>query len=309
MERFRKAKPAIENVHREIWPGVPFTWMQSKKDQVKNAEQFTKQQTWFLEGTMSTSLFVAFIVFCLSGKFRDLGSRVHSGKALNALLLSLASALDGFSVEHVPIGSDSQMAIALEVDGSGRVPSSSFWDEAFFCESVQEIWKQDFKNKSKEWVSSKKGLGQNLSLADLICFCLDPKHEPTLRDKLFGPALDIMSSIARVLDESIGMLHKGAEDLSTLGSSINFKNQRCIASNVKQVWAQEVAEKLWSGTDSWFDFFRFVFFIMVLFSFWCVVVMFVDLLGWTGFVGWVDGLVRLGCCHGCLFYLDCYSFN
>lgn len=240
---FRKASNTIDDVHRQIWPGVIIEKMRTKHHLQSVNDNL--QQMWFNEKTMSSSAFVAFAVFAVSNKYRTILDRATACTAFVSLIHLVCSSTGGFELDHWPAGHDSDIPVKLHVDGNGFVDGRVFWDSDFFISSVRRTWRNDYQNNKKDWLMSHDGRASKMSLAELICFCLDPQHGVEMQDAVVSPVLDLMSEICVILDRS-----RRLSNLDRLADSIDFKNKRKMRSAVKRVWVQEIAEKVWCGEDS-----------------------------------------------------------
>lgn len=243
LQTYNNNMASFQEIHRTIWPGESIELLASKTSRKFRDEE---QQNWFYELTMPTSMFFACITYFLSGKHRNLIDRAHAATAFSALCTTICSHSNGLSLEHTQLGSG--QTIMLDVDHAGSiVDSKTFWTEMFFVGTVRRTWNQDFDSSGKSWVQNASGLGKNL-LSDLICFCLDPQHSSTLRDALRESVLLLISHLAKTLDDGASRFaHSSAElDVRQTGC----KNKKRLATNIKTVWTQRVAHKIWRGEDT-----------------------------------------------------------
>lgn len=244
MESFRRNQDSIDDAHRRIWPGFIVQRLRTKHHLASVAD--ADQDVWFRETTLSSSTFIAFITFAISGKFRPLIDRETACTSFASLLALLCSSTGGFVLEHWPVGSGSDASVTLPVDQNGFVDGRIFWDEDYFISSVRRTWGVDYKNSQKKWLQSSNGRVSKMSLCELLCFCLDPQHDATMQDIVVGPTLDLLSEICVILDESVSLLQR---DMERLDPNVDFKNQKRMARTVKRIWVESVARKVWSGKE------------------------------------------------------------
>ena len=241
---FRGSQDAIDDVHHRIWPGVAIRKLRSKNS-LRSTRDDT-QDIWFQESTMTTSSFISFITFAISGKHRNTLARGQACSGLSNLVLLMTTSLGGFDLGHIIFGSDNDNETNLHVNTEGSVVGSLFRTREFFMAHIHSTWKSDVRDEKKTWMTRKNGLGQ-VSLVQLLAFCLDPSHSDTLQRLLVGPVLDILSEFAKILDESVALLMRDADDL---GQTVGFKNKTRMANNIKRVWVEAVVKKLWNGEES-----------------------------------------------------------
>lgn len=233
-------------IHRQMWPGIDIDRLTPKGSRLVRGDD--TQDVWLQEATRTTSMFIAFIVFCISSKFRMVADRAHSSEGLSALISTLASTLGGFDLEHCRFGSaNGELPLQLHVDVNGCVQTSQFWTPEFYASSCRSSWRSDYKNTSKTWVTMQSGRDCKTGLNDLICFCLDPQHGDEFRDTVVAETLDLMTELANLLDRGVSLLLRDVCNL--FDPALNFKNKRRMANNVKKVWVEAAARKVWSGTE------------------------------------------------------------
>jgi hypothetical protein len=242
MQTWNSNLASILEVHRQIWPDEDVELLKSKQTRLDDREQ----DIWFLETTMPTSMFIAFIVFSLKNKFRKREVRAKTAEGFNSLCSLLFASLSGVTIPHIPLGTN--RAATISVNASGLVNASSLWTRNFFVSRVQKTWSEDFVDPAKTWLLHENGFG-NIALPEFLEFCLDPQHDSSLQHELFGPALSLFSYIAFHLDEGVGFLQRDGPELDYVATV--FKNKRRAATNLKSVFAEQVAQKLWKGEDSY----------------------------------------------------------
>ena len=228
----------VLDMHNRIWPGEHIDLLKPK---FGKCDQDMEQEVWFLESTMPTSMLVSFIAFAVNNKHRKRELRAKAAQGLSTLLSILFAAFDGGYIEHVTHGTEIEQQVF--VDSTGLVNGLSLWTREFFVSKVMRTWRSDYEDVSKPWVTHENGSGK-IGLAEFLVFCLDPQHDPDLMDHLLEPALNILSYVALHLDGSVNLLNRSAE---TDMSKLIYKNRIRTARNVKTVWAEQIANKLWNG--------------------------------------------------------------
>lgn len=242
-ENWKSNERHVVEIHEKIWPGEPIDKLRSKHyENVAGAED---QTIWFRESTMPTSMLVSFVVFALSNKYRTVRVRAKTAEGFSTLCSMVFSHLQGTVVPHTQHGTDDH--VNLDVTTTGTVCGSHLWSPDFFRRRVKRTWIDDFQNESKPWLTHENGLG-TVFLSEYLVFCLDPQHSVDLRNELLGPTWTLFSYIALHLDESVERLQANAQDVSMCDT--DFKNKKRTASNVKTVWCEMVASKVWKQEDA-----------------------------------------------------------
>ena len=232
---------SIQEVHRLIWPGEQVELIRAKHSRYATAEQ----DIWLREGTMPTSMYVSFMVFCLYWKFRSKPDRSHAANTFAQVCATVFSALNGLSLKHRQLGSD--RSVRLCVSATGMVDAAMFWDRDYFRPRVRKTWKEDARNEDKPWISTMDGCGQ-VQFAELMSFCLDPQHGGGLKNELLGPTLVLFSHLAKAIDDNIPVLQNSATILD--GTAVAVKNMVSISQNVKSLWSEQIAQQIWKGDES-----------------------------------------------------------
>eukprot|EP00435_Cladocopium_sp_Y103_P013458 s5184_g3.t1 len=168
--------------------------------------------------------------FTMTYKFRSLVDRAHACSSFQQVFNVMASALGGFALEHIPFGSQDNQVVDLLVDTGGMVDSTNFWTEEFYARHARGAWAKDFGNDQKTWVTARHGVGR-LSLAQLLCFCVDPQHDAFLKGKLSRETFNLFSEIGRLLDDAVSLLSRDARDLDY--KALACKNQKTVSRSVK----------------------------------------------------------------------------
>ncbi|CAE7811025.1 unnamed protein product [Symbiodinium sp. CCMP2592] len=125
----------------------------------------------------------------------------------------LASTTGGFTLEHDRFGDDERLHLA--VDFGGRLSGQDFWTTEFYDQHVQDSWEADRRNDKKPWISSASGLEQ-VSLAELLCFALDPQHTAAIQDSVLCRVLNLLSEIAEYTDSACSKVQRDAEVMTDL---------------------------------------------------------------------------------------------
>ena len=189
MDRFYSAKTRVEDMHYAMWPGVPIERLVAKRSRKDNASQ----DEWLIENTSSISLSFAFITSCIYCKYRNVEDRAFACQAFNVLLSKICALNEGFRIpQHETVGRSPREVVDLEVSVVGVIVGRGFWSRRFYNSHVKSTWQADFADNSKEWISTRGGLG-DIPFGELLCFCLDPKHTDELQSVLVGPALRCMT--------------------------------------------------------------------------------------------------------------------
>ena len=245
IESVRANGETVKQYHALIWPGMSCDSILSKMASKKRTRD-NSQEAWLRENTMSTSMYVSFMLMTMNHKFRNVIDRSTACNSFQNLVNLLAASLGGFSLGMVPYGSKNNEENTVHIDSSGFVDASAFWTQEFYYGHVRGPWGKDFTNENKTWVTTKHGLGR-VHLAQLICFSLDPQHTAHLRGTLEGEMFNLMSHFARVLDDSVDMI---ARDIESLGLTGQFRSKKKLRRVVKTMWVERVAKKLWDHEDS-----------------------------------------------------------
>ena len=225
-----------------IWPGVDVELMRAKHSRFASDEQ----AIWLKEGSMPTSMYVSFMVFCLSSKYRNKQDRSHAAKTFATVCAKVCTALNGLSLKHRRLGSD--RAVRIVVSATGMMNASFFWDKGeYFDTRVRKTWKDDMKDETKPWISTRSGCDQ-VQFADLVCFCLDPQHGQGLRNELLDPTLLLLSQLAKVIDENVDSLQRSSNAVDD--AKLGCKNVHKVAQNIRTIWAERVAQKIWKGEET-----------------------------------------------------------
>lgn len=241
MSNYNDNIASIQEVHRLIWPGEQIELFRAKHSRYATAEQ----GIWLREGTMPTSMYVSFMVFCLYCKFRSKPDRSHAANTFTQVCATVFSALNGLSLKHRQFGSN--RTVRLCVSATGFVDAAMFWDGNYFGPRVRNTWKEDARNEAKPWISTRDGRGQVL-FAELMSFCLDPQHGSGLKSELLGPTLVLFSQLAKAMDDNVSVFQNSSNILDA--SAVAVKNMVTVSHNVKSIWCEEIAQKIWSGEES-----------------------------------------------------------
>ncbi len=238
----------IRDYHHLIWPGVEVVQLLSKmsKPSVRGQPQAGQdQEVWLRENTLSTSLMISTMVFCINFKFRNLQDRNAGCDGFLQMFNMLVSAMGSIRMEIIPHGSEDNQLVTLQVDRTGHVDGQQFWSERFYVRHVSRSWNQDVQNQGKQWLKSNHGLGR-VHLVELLCFSLDPQHNEFLKGALLPECWNILSQFAKLLDESVELYRCGMDPLS-FGDQL--KNLKRVSRAVKSVWLEALAQLVWSGED------------------------------------------------------------
>ena len=245
MMSYHNNMPAIQEMHRAIWPGEDIKLLRPKHSKSRGSQDLS-QDTWFMETTMPTSVYVSLIIFTISCKFRQRSDRAHAAMGFTSLCSTLCGVLNGSSLQHIKIGSG--RSVTLTVSDTGTLPGHQFWSSTYFTQHIDKIWREDVDDESKPWVAHSNGLANLIHLSEIICFCLDPQHPKQVQNDLWDATLALVSQIAKYLDDGLPQLLRVSEDINITNSG--SKNKRRLASNIKTIWAERVARKVWDGEDS-----------------------------------------------------------
>lgn len=241
--------------HHLLWPGVPnHSLMVSKmatetyrmRHKRKHPE-LSDQKIWLRETTMPTSHYIAFIFYTMNFKYRNIADRGHACNSFQSLMSLLALSLGGFDIDTIPFGSLDNGIVTMKVDVHGYVDAAGFWTQEFYHRFARGAWTRDQTDGNKHWVTQVHGLGR-ISLAQLLCFAIDPQHSRDLQGRLQGELCNMFTQIAFILDNSISVL---ARDVSTLKIDSQSKNKQRMAADANVIFLEKVANLLWTGEDTW----------------------------------------------------------
>ncbi|CAE7248673.1 ANKRD50, partial [Symbiodinium sp. CCMP2456] len=242
LQAFRSARQNIRDYHRMIWPGFKVPEREPKQNPFSKGRADVDQEAWFRERTMTTSVLLATAAYSIHFKYRVPKDRDKACKGFAKLLSMLASTLGGFELELDRFGDDQRVDVA--VDFGGRVSGHDFWTTEFYDEHIADSWEADRRDAAKPWISSASGL-EHVSLAELLCFALDPQHTTAIQDSLLCRVFNMMSEIAEYLDS---LCSKAQREADFLTDAQQTKNQKRQKHHVVSVLVEQVARKLWEGT-------------------------------------------------------------
>ena len=226
----------VDDYHHLIWPGVPQNRMMSKMStsnfkrgrKRKRLSYDKNQDTWLRETTLSTSHYVSFITFAMNYKYRNKQDRAHACAGFVNLISLVATTLGGFELDVIPFGSIDGQIQTMKVDSTAHTCTNAFWTQDFYARYVRGAWAKDWADSSKPWLGTRHGLG-NIHLCQLICFALDPQQSSYLKGILMPEVLNIMSQIAKLIDESVHLLTREVKSLGLGKQKESFTgNQNCL---------------------------------------------------------------------------------
>ncbi|CAE7811005.1 unnamed protein product [Symbiodinium sp. CCMP2592] len=226
------------------WVAAEALWLffRTHKDS-KRLELFRRcdadQDAWFKERTITTSVLLATAAYSINHKHKTRVDRAKACKGFAKLLSMLASTTGGFTLEHDRFGDDERLHLA--VDFGGRLSGQDFWTTEFYDQHVQDSWEADRRNDKKPWISSASGLEQ-VSLAELLCFALDPQHTAAIQDSVLCRVLNLLSEIAEYTDSACSKVQRDAEVMTDL-QRVKSKQKR--KHHVVRVLTERVVRKLW----------------------------------------------------------------
>lgn len=222
---FRGNHQYIQEYHEMLWPGVSVDMIYSKFATFKKRprEEDQVQDAWLREHTISTSVFVSFMVMTMSCKYRNLVDRAAAGTAFQSLVTMMAATLGGFTLDIVHFGSNDNQLTTLCIDQGGFVNASCFWTQAFYAQHARAVWGKDFRNEKKTWITLIHGLGK-VHLAHLLSFALDPQHPEPLKGRLETETYNMLSEFANLLDSSVLNLAREIDKLEVVTQLKSKKN-------------------------------------------------------------------------------------
>lgn len=253
----------IDDYHHLIWPGIPRKHLMSKMASLMRGKRKRSwsydenQDAWLRETTLSTSHWVSFITFAMNYKYRNILDRSHACTAFVNLINLVATTLGGFELDVIPFGSIDGQIQTMKVDPTAHVCATAFWTQDFYARYVRGAWAKDWANSNKPWLSTKHGVG-NVHLCQLICFALDPQQNSFLKGSLLPEVLNIMSQIAKLIDDSVHLLIREVTSLS-LGNL--HKNRKKVTLTIKTVWVETVANMVWKNEEPWIQKYSHIFFV------------------------------------------------
>ena len=105
MQIWRSNQVAIDDTHRQLWPGIEITKLLPKQCKTSDAAE---QTVWFRERTATTATLMSFIVHCIGSKYRGIAERAKACSGFKDLLHTLAHGLRGLDLDHSLIGGEPQ---------------------------------------------------------------------------------------------------------------------------------------------------------------------------------------------------------
>ena len=156
---------------------------------------------------MTTSMFFAYILFCIGHTRRNLPDRAWACLSFKMLLERLVMCTGSFRpLCHRDPARDSWQELTVNKDL--RLPPAFLWTERSVTDAVAEAWGQDLYNDEKPWV--RRSLS-SMTLPDFLAFAFDPEHSQELQARLQPNALSIMSQLADILDGAVPTLGRQCE--------------------------------------------------------------------------------------------------
>lgn len=235
-EGFFANKAQAAEVHRLIWPGVAVPNLLSSKHARSTACIPAERLFWAKEATMPTSIFMSFLAWGMWSSRRQLPSRTAATMGFSQVCKKLWASIPVCILKHRRLGDG--VWVELEVDSTMLVPSSSLWTPDVYTSDLGDLWDGDFT--SKPWITTS---GQQISLADFVCFALDPKHRGVMRNELQSCAFCLMSQIAALLDTSAQQM---ASTTAVIGSTLKSNRRKTIPANL----IRAVSKEVWEGRAS-----------------------------------------------------------
>ena len=248
LESFRGNHQLIQEYHEMLWPGFSVNIMDSKFATFKKRprDEDRVQDAWLREHTISTSVYVSFMVMTMSCKYRNLVDRAAAGTAFQSLVTMMAATLGGFTLDIIPFGTTDNQLTTLDVDQGGFVNASCFWTQAFYAQHVRAAWGNDYRNEKKTWITKIHGVG-SVHLAQLVSFALDPQHPQPLKGRLETEMCNVLSEFAHLLDSSVLFL---AREIDQLEVVTQLKSKKRMRRSIKTIWIETLAKKLWNRDDA-----------------------------------------------------------
>ena len=137
----------VQEMHGRMWPGVALQIRDSKHLQQQLIGD-NDPGTWFAHKTFPTSAVLALLSHFLSFKFFSNEERAKTCLGFAQILGALLRATGRFDVQHWKCGENGQET-TLEIDASGRVNISRFFQQGLWDNSVRKLWNNDLRNEEK----------------------------------------------------------------------------------------------------------------------------------------------------------------
>ena len=192
----------VQQMHGRMWPGVALQIRDSKHLQ----QQFLDNDpgTWFAHKTFPTSAVFALLSHFLSFKFFSNEERAKTCLGFAQILGALLRATGRFEVQHWKCGENGQET-TLEIDASGRVNVSRFFQQGLWDNSVRKLWNNDLRNEKKRWVNTKLSYSDqsSVALAEVVAFALDPQHDKNFRNIVQPSVLGLLTRLACLVDANV----------------------------------------------------------------------------------------------------------
>lgn len=246
VENFRKSLETVKNYHRDLWPGVSIKPMISKYQRCRQPATGNGQAVFFPESTMTTSMFVAYILFAAGHSKRQLGDRVVAVRTLQGLVQKLVSSVGSitFTFRQIQGSTDPRQEpfVTFKVGQNMQVDMGPLFTEEV-RDSIAMVWEEDLRCEKKEWVYNHFN---QASFQEWLAFSVDPAHEKWLQQLLRPNALSLLSQFAYCLDSEILTL---ASQLSECRASLYKKSPTSVTLQQKRM----IAEEVWSGKERCFE--------------------------------------------------------
>lgn len=161
---------------------------------------------WYETATVTTSMFVSFMVVGISHCKRSLHYRMKTVENFQKLLVVMACGTCGLEINFAQIGT--QVLRKVKFDSKLLMPSN-VWP-SLHIEPLKNTWGKFAGNRAHTLASS----FTNPTLGDFLAFSLDPDNEVARRVPGLRPlAYYILSQIAWLLDEHITKVSKTVTEI------------------------------------------------------------------------------------------------
>ena len=191
-QKFHAAWPDIQDIHRKLWPGIP----------PPKVRPLDPEEDGGFTNMISTSVFVATLMWGWMASKRSPASRNLAGKMFRAVVQLVCSRGDGVPLEFLKLESDGRGVLEKVTIGQDTVIAC--WSESM-SEAVALAWDRAVLDHQRLFPSSSR---EHTCLFDFILWSLEPipiNNKDTklkaLKSFLSVPAMTLVTHVAKFLDD------------------------------------------------------------------------------------------------------------
>ena len=186
---------AVQDCHRQLWPGQPVPQVEATSAGGEYATKF-----------VPTSVMIAYVLHMSTSAARPIPLKKMAFELLRALF-DKACAAGGFVIQHLQFSADLTSAVwaKQQLDApTDFVP----WDQNFYVQNIAMSWSYDLANPKKPCVASAP---PNVHPADFVCYAMDTPRDLrrsmpqayAAKVKLQTAALSLLTQLAVYVDANL----------------------------------------------------------------------------------------------------------